>query len=215
MKYASWSLIVAMSVFFASEALAQGVFNYKPPPRGGSSLRMATNVRGTCPKVPSFKKGLKIEVIAPEGLAHTIHAKPTLYWRVNKKVRGTFRLTIQEQASGFWFSEPLVDDKKLFFSNPHLVKAGQLQTISLASLDTPLEKNTDYTWTVALVCDPNQRSLDIAQTGGIRYVDKPRGVSSRMRTRDLKKLAQKGVWYELFHHANSKQRRDLLEQVEL
>jgi hypothetical protein len=213
MKYASWSLIVAMSVFFASEALARGVFNYKPPPKGGSSLRMATNVRGTCPENKHFPKGLKIEVIAPEGLAHTIHAKPTLYWRVNKTVRGSFRLTIQEQGSGFSFPEPLVDDKRLL-SNA-VVEAGKLQSISLASLKTPLEKNTDYTWTVALVCDPNQRSLDIAQTGGIRYVDKPNGVSSKMRTRDLTRLAHNGVWYELFHHANSQQRQDLLEQVEL
>jgi len=214
MKYASWSLILAMSVLFASEALARGIFNYKPPARGGSSLRMATNVRaGTCPKVPNLHKDFKIEVIAPEALADTIQRRPTLYWRVNNDVKGTFRLTIQEQASGFSYPEPLLDDKKLL-SNA-VVKAGELQSISLAVLRTSLKKKTDYTWTVALVCDPNQRSLDISQTGGIRYVNKPKGISSRMRIRDLKKLAQNGVWYDVFQRADSKQRQNLLEQVGL
>jgi hypothetical protein len=208
MKYASWSIILAMSVFFASEALAQSVFNYKPPPRGGSSFRMPTNVRGTCPKVPNLPKGFKIEVIAPEGLAHTIKAQPTLYWRVNKTVKGTFRLTIQE-ANGFSY---LVDDKKLR-SNAWL-KGGEIQSISLRHLKTSLQKNTDYSWTVTLVCS-NQRSADISQTAGIRYVNKPKGVSSRMRTSDLKKLAQKGVWYDVFDRASLKQRENLLKQIDL
>jgi len=127
------------------------------------------------------------------------------YWRVNKKVKGTFVLTVEEMSSGFSFSEPLVDK---FFKLT--AKPWRLQKISLAKLRVRLKKNVDYKWTVALVCNKKMRSSDIGQSGGIRYVSKPWRVKRNWRT-----LAKNGVWYDAFRRASKNKRKRLLREIGL
>ena len=203
MKYVSWPLIITMSLLFASEVLAQRV-QYTPPQKGGPSLRVDPAFRSSGCSIPS---DFKLHVIAPEHLAYTISPQPTLYWCVNKELEGTFALTITEMESGFSFSEPLVEK-----SFDWKVEPGEYNEISLADLKThPLKNNVDYKWTVALVCDKKNRSLDIGQTGGVRYVSK---LKRSVKATDLNKLARKGIWYDLFENAKSK-REDLLNQIGL
>lgn len=205
MKYVSWPLIITMSLLFASEVLAQRVYySYTPPQKGGPSLRVDPAFRSSGCSIPS---DFKLHVIAPERLAYTINPQPTLYWCVNKKLKGKFRLTITKMGSGFSFSDPLVE--KSFAQE---VKAGEYNEISLAGLEKQLENNINYKWTVALECDKDKRSLDIGQTGGVRYMNK---LKKSVNTTNLNKLARKGIWYDLFENANSTQREDLLKQVGL
>ena len=203
MKYASWPVMVALSFVFTSEVLAQEW--YVAPIKGGPCIRVDVGHRSLCANVPNLPRGFKIDVIAPERVAYTVKAKPTLYWRVNKKVKGTFVLTVEEMSSGFSFSEPLVDK---FFKLT--AKPWRLQKISLAKLRVRLKKNVDYKWTVALVCNKKMRSSDIGQSGGIRYVSKPWRVKRNWRT-----LAKNGVWYDAFRRASKNKRKRLLREIGL
>lgn len=206
MKYASWSLISTLLLLFTSVVVAddEGYLTYVAPKKGGPSIRVAPNARGICPNNPQLPSDFKIEVIAPERLGYTVKAQPVLYWRINTEVKGTFALTIEEITEDFSFKpllEMLVDRE---------VKPG-LNNYSLSGLKVQLKKDVDYKWTVALVCDRENRSLDIGQSGGVRYVDQPTGV----RFKDLRELAQKGVWYDVFHRAGKANRERLLHQVSL
>lgn len=194
-----------IALFFASEVLAEN-FWYVAPEKGGPSVRVDVQHRGLCASVPNLPRHFKLEVIAPERLAYTIKAQPTMYWRVNNKVTGTFALTIEEMGSGFSFNEPLVDKFFELTANPD-----ELQKISLAQLGVRLKKGVDYKWTLALVCDKRMRSTDLGQTGGIRYVNKPAGVSSKA----LKELARHGVWYDVFNWVSEAERQHLLKQIGL
>jgi hypothetical protein len=203
MKYTSWPVMVALSFVFACEVLASEW--YVAPIKGGPSIRVDVSHRSACDNVRNFPKRFKIDVIAPERVAYTVKAKPTLYWRVNKKVRGTFVLTVEEMSSGFSFNEPLIEK---FFRKT--AKPWRLQKISLTKLGVRLKMNVDYKWTVALVCNKKMRSTDIGQSGGIRYVSKPRHVKRNWET-----LAKNGVWYDAFRRANKSQRKRLLKEIGL
>jgi hypothetical protein len=196
--------MLTLLFLFASTAVAEPKIEYVAPKKGGPSIRLDPDARGNCPSVRGLPSDFKIEVVAPEHLGYTIKAQPVLYWRINKKVRGTIALTIEEMVSDFSF-KPLLE-----MSASLSVKPG-LHNYSLSGLKVHLEKDVDYLWTVALVCDRENRSLDIGQSGGVRYVDKPKGV----RFKDLKELAQKGVWYDVFHRVGRANRQRLLNQVGL
>ncbi len=204
MKYASWSLMLTLLFIFANEVVAQDYFRYVAPIKGGPSIRVEPDARGICPSVPNLSSDFKIEIVAPERLGYTIRAQPTLYWRVNKEVKGTFALTIEEMTEDFSF-KPLLE-----MSASLSVKPG-LHNYSLSGLKVRLKKDVDYKWTLALVCDRENRSLDIGQSGGVRHVDKPKG----LRFKDLRELAQKGVWYDVFDNAGRANRQRLLNQVGL
>lgn len=199
-------MIIALSFVFASEILAEDFVWYVAPEIGGPSVRVDVQHRGLCANVPNLPSNFKLELIAPERLAYTIKARPTLYWRVNKKVKGTFAFSIEEIGSGFSFNEPLVDQTFKLTTKPN-----KLQKISLTKLGVRLKKGVDYQWTIALVCDNRMRSDDLGQTGGIRYVKKPKGVGFK----NIKKLAQHGVWYDVFHRANKTERKRLLNEIGL
>jgi hypothetical protein len=203
MKYASWSVIIALSFVFASEVFADEW--YIAPIKGGPSIRIDVSHRGLCANVPKLPRDFKIEVIAPQRVAYTLRAKPTLYWRVNKKVKGTIAIKIEEMKRGSLPSKPLLEVLAVREMKPGYHR------FSLGSLGVRLKRNVDYIWTVALVCDRERRALDLGQSGGIRYVKKPKGVSYR----DLKGLAQKGIWYDVFHRATDEQRNSLLKEVGL
>jgi hypothetical protein len=203
MKYASWWLIIALLFFFTSEVFADEW--YVAPIKGGPSIRVDVKHRGLCANVPNLPRDFKIEVIAPEHAAYTLRAKPVLYWRVNKAVKGTIAITIKEMERGSLPSKPLLEVLAVM-----VVKPGR-HRFPLGNLGVRLEKNVDYIWTVAFVCDRKNRALDLGQSGGIRYVKKPKGVSYR----DLKGLAQKGIWYDVFHRATDEQRNSLLKEVGL
>ncbi len=205
MKYASWSLILTLLFLFTSVVVADdGYLTYVPPKKGGPSIRVEPDARGICPSIPSLPSDFQIEVIAPERLGYTIKAQPVLYWRINKEVKGTFALTIEEITEDFSF-KPLLE----MLVNRE-VQPG-LHNYSLRGLKVHLKKDVNYKWTVALVCDRENRSLDIGQSGGVRHVDKPKDV----RFKDLRELAQKGIWYDVFHKAGKANRERLLNQVSL
>ena len=82
------------------------------------------------------------------------------------------------------------------------VSASRIMSLSLPAFAnlSPLEIGQEYSWTLALICDPNERSKDIIAEGAIKRVPPNSTLSSRIQQASVEDrvglYADARLWYE-------------------
>jgi hypothetical protein len=159
---------------------------YAPPRRGAPLTRVGGSARNTDDPKPG------VVVIAPEHTGLTANPQPALYWYLSK-------------STGTRFEFALVNDLKV---DPilHIISDGDMPAgfnhIDLAERGITLEPGVEYKWSVVLVQDPGQRSVDIVSSGHIEYVTPPAALQAELENAPpveaLRILAGAGYWYDTF-----------------
>jgi len=93
--------------------------------------------------------------------------QPTLYWSISQDISAAqFEITLTPTApkGSFDFPEPLIDTTQTMS-----VKKGN-QPLSLKDYKVKLETGVEYKWSVSLVCDPSNPSLNVSSTGKFKRV---------------------------------------------
>lgn len=182
---------------------------YRPPSRGAPRRRTGGSTR-------SDEMRLSVQALAPEHVARTVQAAPSLYWHIDAATpldtRAVFTLNRDESI------EPIAS-----FDLP-TPRAPGIQRISLAEHGVKLEPGMEYEWSVAIVLDPDKRSRDIVSQGWLRRVEAPQ---LNADVTPAATLAQLSLWYDAFERLSDDidaspsdsallaQRNGLLRQIDL
>lgn len=189
---------------------------YTPPKTaGGSRMDGDGGSRGSGEKLPS------IYVLAPEHLALTTQAQPSLFWFQTLPAKAEFELTLTEPKK----PKPLLN-----VGGGTADKAG-IRSLSLARHGVTLAPGVTYQWSVALITDPKNRSKDVIASGSIKRVEEPAELREKTAAASAEDraaiYAQGGFWYDALQSisgaiaANPKNaglhqlRASLLEQARL
>jgi hypothetical protein len=211
--------LLACLLAIATSAIAQGsdLFGYRPPQRGAPSAasRVGGGTRG-----PAQEK-LALSVLAPDHVGYTVRAQPELYWFVAEPVSNAVELVVADERG----ENPLLD----VTLQPPI--APGIHAISLAERGVSLEPDATYQVFVAVVLDPDRRSLDIVSGGDIRRVSPSAELRARLSGADeltaARAYAEAGLWYDMMESIAQaiesrpedprryEQRAALLEQVGL
>lgn len=166
--------------------VAQGMalINYVPPGnRGAPTTRIGGGTR-------SAATAVTVEVMAPEHTGHTGSASPVLHWRLDGGSAESAVVTIIGRDA----IDPVLE------TEVQLDPARPVQTLDLAALGVTLAPNVDYEWSVSIVPDRTQRSLDAMAGGTIRYVptsaDGAGRIASAQGVDRAIMLAEAGYWYD-------------------
>lgn len=188
---------VAVSAAHADEAkprvhkavatqVAQGMslINYVPPGnRGAPTTRVGGGTR-------SAATTLTVEVLAPAHTGYTNSASPTLHWRLDGGTAKSVIVTIIGQDA----IDPVLEKEV------QVDAARPVQTLDLAALGVTLTPNADYEWSVSVVPDESQRSLDAMAGGTLRFVPAPADSAARIASAQgvdrAVVLAETGYWYD-------------------
>lgn len=197
MKIAAFpTLLTALSVvvlFQAVPAVADNAVVFKPPQMGAPATRVGGGTRG------SSEHDAKLEVLAPEQTALTSQASPTLYWFISKAGQAQVEITLTEGEA-----EPLLE------KTINGIQKSGIQAISLQESGVKLQPGREYTFTVALINNPEQRSSDVVSSAVLKYQ-----VPTNPLT-DAAEMAGAGYWYDSLDKlisSDSPQLASLLKQV--
>lgn len=162
-----------------------GSLKYTPPKTGGGSRMDGDGgSRGGGEKMPS------IYVLAPEHLALTTQAQPSLFWFQTLPAKAEFELTLTEPKK----SKPLLN-----VGGGAADKAG-IRSLSLARHGVTLAPGVAYNWSVAIIADPKNRSKDVIASGMIKRVEEPadlaKSVAAAAPEERAVLYAQSGFWYD-------------------
>jgi hypothetical protein len=131
-----------------------------------------------------------LAVLAPIEIGLTAHEQPTLYWYLSAKVDADIEVVVVHPQK----IAPLVQVR---VAGP--VESG-IKAFRLDGHGIELEPGVDYEWSVAIVFDPRQRSLDIISSGVVRYVKTVEAVAKRLdaskRGDEVYVFAEEGLWYD-------------------
>lgn len=157
-----------------------------------SFSRGSRGSRGMCNTV---NEDFSLRVLVP-GAGFTTAKQPHLYWSISSPLSADLVFTlIPVMAPGsFDYPEPLID-KTIAKS----VKAG-IHSLSLADYGVSLEENREYEWSVSIICDPNNPSLNMSATGKIKRIKPPANLEAGLKSAKQEQLvavyAQNGIWYD-------------------
>jgi hypothetical protein len=199
----------------ASPAHAIAKLLYKPPADVGNiPTRVSGGARG---------EGLDVSLyaLAPDHVAITTKAQPSLFWFQSKPAKAKFELTLVE---------PKKPTPLLSLNAPEASKAG-IHRIKLDKYKVELRPDVAYEWSVAIVPDAESRSKDVVAKGVIKRINPPGDLGKKLEATDgverAAAYAQAGVWYDALDtisdaieaHPNDTslraQRAALLQQVGL
>ncbi len=155
--------------------------------------RVRGRVRGACNKISN---NFTLRVLVPERTGKTLDVQPTLYWFVSEPLQDadfTFVLSEKAVRGSFDYPEPSIEH-----SFKKSVELG-IHALPLTTQSFQLEKNVEYEWSLALVCDPNNNSLDISATSTIMRVDSSFDLTQAVKKTKQQQLpyiyAKHGLWY--------------------
>jgi hypothetical protein len=187
------------------------------PPGGVSGGILPIRVGGGSRGGPD--DGLSVQVLVPEQLALTTQAQPSLYWYQNKTAKTQCEVTVTEPKN----PKPL-----LMMKSGAAVPAG-IHAIRLSKFNIKLKPDVTYKWSVAVVVDPDNRSLDVVANGVIKRIDASPDLAAKLATAaDADKpalYAENGIWYDALQSISDQidkspkdtalrqERADLLKQV--
>jgi hypothetical protein len=134
-----------------------------------------------------------LSVLTPAHTGLSLKAQPEIFWYTSKPI-----------SKPFHFVEFVLNSDKAIkpILRTHLVspKEAGIQKVSLSKYGVTLEDDTEYTWSISLVPDPNSRSHDFVTSGKIKYVKGSALLLSRVKTSSDDSqpniFAQKGYWYD-------------------
>jgi hypothetical protein len=187
------------NVFAASEAPPvnneASLISYQPPMRGAPTRRVGAGTRGICGAVPGLEKDFSLFPLVPEHTALSAKSQPILYWAVSHPFSGKFVLTITPEGQ-YSYDYP---DAILETSLVMAVDAG-LQWLDLADYSIELQPNQSYEWTISLICDPKNRSLDLHASGTVLYQPPDAQLQQSLLKQADKEhpfiYARNGFWYD-------------------
>ena len=155
--------------------------------------RVRGRVRGACNKIGN---NFALRLLVPERTGKTLDAQPTLYWSVSEPLQNadfTFVLSEKAQPGSFDFPEPSIEH-----SFKKSVRLG-IHALPLNTHGFQLKKNVEYEWSLSLVCDPANNSLDISAIGTIMRVDSSPALAKTLKKSSQQQLpylyAKHGLWY--------------------
>jgi len=158
----------------------------------GVSRGPSRGIRGAC---QSISKDFSLRVLVP-GIGNTISEQPTLYWSISQPLSAQFELTLKPimPPGSFEFPEPLID------KTVHLSVNKGIQALSLVQHNAKLDINTQYEWSISLVCDSENPSINIFDSGIIKRVEPSNTLNERIKGANERQLpyiyAENGVWYD-------------------
>ena len=153
---------------------------YIPPARGSTRTRTGGATRGRTP-LP------RLAVLAPDHVALTARAAPTLAWYVDGAARLPLVLTLLRDGA----TAP-----ELEVTLAEAVEEGIAQA-ELSRWNVALEPGVVYQWSVALVADPARWDESVVASGGIERVSEPAETAPRRAGESRHRaLARDGLWYD-------------------
>ncbi len=154
---------------------------YRPPIRGKPRARIAGGVRGGETNLP------RLQVLAPQHTGQTLSGQPSFFWYLDR--------TPPEGAA---FAFTLVDDTRIepLLEAPLEGPPGAgIHRIDLADYGVRLQKGVEYEWSVVLVVDPEQRSMDIVSVSWVDRVEAPPHLGEAGPP-GVHVYAEHGLWYD-------------------
>jgi hypothetical protein len=134
---------------------------------------------------------LLVAVFAPDHIGLTSRDQPKLYWYLSKPVMTRIDITLTDDAS----AQPLLE------TTVEASSEGGIQSIDLSRYGVRLRPGVPYNWSVAVVNNPDQRSMDIVASGLILFRELPPDVQNRLaQASDREKSAvygHAGYWYDM------------------
>lgn len=178
-------VLVAGLLAAAPQALASDMdlFAYQPPVENAPAARIGGASRGE-------SSGPALEVLLPDHVAGTVSAQPTLYWFVSAPLTAPVEMTLMSETG----IDPVLSTR---IAPP--IEAG-LHALDLKAHGVTLEDGTVYDWSVAIIHDEAQRSLDTFASGALRRIAPPGGLDANYATYPAAQrataLAKAGVWID-------------------
>jgi Domain of Unknown Function (DUF928) len=157
---------------------------YKPPADAGNiPTRVSGGARGGGVDVTLY-------ALAPNHVAITTKAQPSLFWFQSKPAKAKFELTLVEPKK----PKPL-----LSLTGPEANNAG-IHRIKLDKYKVELQPDVPYEWSVAIVPDAESRSKDVVAKGVIKRIAPSGELTRKLEgASDLDRAAayaRAGVWYD-------------------
>ncbi len=162
-------------------------FEYVPPTVGAPEVRVSGGTRGLA------NADFALEAIAPQHVGLTRTAAPTLYWYQSAVVAEPVELVVIADGA----ESPLLQ-AKLEVGTPE-----GFNSVALADFGAALQPSPDYQWSVGVLVDPEQPSLDPVSLAGIRLATLDAALAAEIdAATPLKRAllyARHGLFYESMH----------------
>jgi hypothetical protein len=165
------------------------------------------------------RRAESLGLLAPDHVAHTTLAQPTLYWYLARPSTTRIVVTVRDRTS----VQPLLEVEV-----PLPAQAG-IHAVRLADHGVELAPEVDYLWFVSIVRDQGSKNPTV--TGGIRRRAPSPELIERLRAdpegREVFVYAENGIWYDAIAAVSARisaaptdarlheQRAALLDQVGL
>jgi hypothetical protein len=181
------SLLFLVASFSLSTPLHAQI---EPPPT--SPAPSSTTSGGTRPAQACLKSTLKvpqrlIALNASKVIGFTQSDRPTLSIYIPRNTAQFLELSLfDEQKQGLYQTTLSIQNQSGLIGLP------------LPNDAPKLVKGKNYYWTVAVVCNINDRTEDQIIGGWIQYRDLPENVSRLLPLERVKHYADQGFWYDAF-----------------
>lgn len=162
-----------------------------------------------------------LEVLVPDHVALTTHARPSLYWYQSKACKVACEVGV---------TEPKKPKPLLLYQTDGSTSAG-VHAFRLSKFEVELKPSILYRWSVAVIVDPKNRSQDVVAYGVIKRIElSPEKAKKLAETPDQDKpafYAENGIWYDALQSLTElinkdpknaallQERQNLLKQVGL
>ena len=172
------SVILLISTLLPAFAVqAERSISFTPPQLGAPEARVGGGTRGILSS--SAATTGQLQLLAANQIGLSSLPSPSLYWHISSVPTYSVEITVQQG-----------NNKPLLKKNIGLIKNTGIQVIRLADYGVKLTEGQDYTWSVALITDPKQRSADLLVDASIRY-KKPTTPMT-----DVTQMTNAGYWYD-------------------
>lgn len=155
---------------------------FRPKNLGAPKVRVGGGSRGL------DQSSVDLYLFAPEEAGLTLQSQPTLYWYVSKAVDLPVEVTITDKFS------------VILKTTLNDIKTSGVQSLSLAEQHVILRPDILYKWSVAIVNDPDQRSLDTFASAGIIATSSTEELNAKILALNnndrIMLLAHEGLWYD-------------------
>ncbi|NJK72023.1 MAG: DUF928 domain-containing protein, partial [Synechococcaceae cyanobacterium SM2_3_60] len=161
-------------------ALPAGLsFGYTPPDRGAPRRTRGAGSRGC-----SNTDNAELQLLIPnDHTGQTIAAHPTLFWYLSEPVTVPLEVTLIDPDR----PEPLYSET-LTSSDRGIMQIVVPDTAPELALDK------EYTWSVALICNPARPSTNVFVQGRIRRIAADLAITAADPLSTAQAYAQAGVW---------------------
>ena len=152
-------------------------------------LPLATGTRGGCVKKDNKQKD--ITPLVPENkIGRTISEYPVFFFYLPQTEAPLVEFVLQDENNQIYQTTLKTNNSSGVIS----VSIPTNQNVS------PLQVGKHYRWSVALICDPQDRSADVLETGIVRRVELSADIRSELEKADPRQkaviYAENGIWQD-------------------